>query len=261
MNQYNPVQLKQTLLYCNDQFSISWQNSFCQIHNDTHVFYFDTNLLNFEPNHFVSGEEEKKANSFFQKQDKLNFLYGRCLTRVLLGKYCNLPPGKISINPNFNKKPYTTIIDGLEPLPIKFNLSHSRNGLLITFSESQVGCDIEAIVDTKYEDLLPSIFTDVETEFVTGSVDPLKSFFKIWVCKEAVLKATGVGLIDNLTQLEVCKKVNMIQTSQLQSNKNFFLTNFEIDDRFIAAVCYEGNKRKNILFFDGPEVLKEMLTR
>jgi len=253
--------LKQTLLYYDEVLSIGWQNTFCPLNNDIHVFYFDTGLLDFDTSHFITDEERIKAGRFFQKQDKLNFLYGRSLVRILTGKYSNAPADKIIITAGTGKKPYAIIFESIERSEIKFNLSHSRNGLLIAFSKTQVGCDIEAVVQTKYYDLLADIFTHDEVALVSNSLNPLKDFFKIWTCKEAVLKTNGTGLIDDLKQLEVCKDVSRIQALELQSNEKFFLTGFAIDERFIAAVCYEGDKKSTIRFFDGAQVLKGLLIR
>lgn len=250
--------LKRTLLYCDEEHSIPWQNAFRYLRNDVHVYYFDTSLIKLDTSPFTTDEEKEKADRFLNENDKLNFLYGRYFTKMLLGKYHNSPSEGIMIEPGVNKKPYAKICNSNERLETEFNLSHSGKGLLIAFSQAPVGCDIEAIMNTNYKQMLPDIFTDEEAAFVNKSSSPLENFFKTWAAKEAVLKCNGSGLIDDLKQIEVCNSVNLVNAKQLQSSQNFFLTHFKVDNKFMAAVCQEGQEKKKISLFDGVEILKDL---
>lgn len=229
------------------------------MNDEVHVYFFDTNRLNFQVGKHITRAESEKATRFSRETDKKNFLYGRCLIRLLLGKLNNIPPGNIEIAGKPNKKPFAKISGSGNLVQTQFTLSHSENGLLIAFSQNQVGCDVEAIRNTKYDDVVNTSFTPNEAATVRNSNDSLKDFFKIWTRKEAVLKLNGTGLIDNLKQLEVCNAINSIEAPELQSSESLFLTSFQIGASFSAAICYQGNAQKSIYFFDGSQALKNLL--
>jgi 4'-phosphopantetheinyl transferase len=76
-----------------------------------------------------------------------------------------------------------------------FNVSHSGCWALIGFSDSRdIGVDIEFMRAAGCElDLARSFFSAAEYRSLEGLANGmlLSSFYKIWTCKEAVLKAHG----------------------------------------------------------------------
>lgn len=85
---------------------------------------------------------------------------------------------------------------------IHFNLSHCKNGVLCVIDDKNpVGCDIE-VVDRKVgEALMLRCCSEAELQQIKRATDPVAEFIKLWTIKEAVLKFTGRGLVDDLQGL------------------------------------------------------------
>ena len=90
-------------------------------------------------------------------------------------------------------KPYAPALDGLD-----FNLSHARNHVLIAFARKQpLGVDIERIDRRiEIEDLARRFFAAAEADALEALPEAARpaAFVRLWTCKEAVLKALGLGI-------------------------------------------------------------------
>src|SRR3954449_11781288 len=85
----------------------------------------------------------------------------------------------------------------LEPQsPLRFNLSHSGDVALIAVaSEREVGIDVERVErERDVQRLARRMFLAAEREAVAESHDPVLTYHRHWVAKEAFAKATGRGL-------------------------------------------------------------------
>lgn len=91
---------------------------------------------------------------------------------------------------------------------LEFNLSRSgAHWLLAIAAGRQVGVDIEdgAATDVSEESSL-LVMSDAEIAHIEGQPDAgsrRREFFRCWTRKEAVLKASGVGIIADLPSVEV----------------------------------------------------------
>jgi 4'-phosphopantetheinyl transferase len=78
---------------------------------------------------------------------------------------------------------------------------------LIGLSDSRpIGVDIELMRRAGGElELARSFFSDAEYRALEGQENSrlLQSFYKIWTCKEAILKALGVGISEHLEDFSV----------------------------------------------------------
>ncbi len=96
-------------------------------------------------------------------------------------------------------------VDGV-PAPLHFNMSHSGdNGMLAISPNHQVGIDIEEINQRfRFDSIIESTFSPDEQAAVsaTGKDIDTRVFFEIWTLKEAIIKATGVGLSVDLQRIE-----------------------------------------------------------
>jgi 4'-phosphopantetheinyl transferase len=90
-------------------------------------------------------------------------------------------------------KPYAPSLDGID-----FNLSHARNHVLLAFARRQpLGVDIERIDRRiEIEDLARRFFSAAEADALEALPVPVRAaaFVRLWTCKEAVLKALGLGI-------------------------------------------------------------------
>lgn len=156
----------------------------------------------------LSLKEKKKAVRFRKELDRQVYVAGRGMLRVLIGECLNLFPAEIEILDERFGKPY---LKGYRD-SFQFNLSNSGHYIAIAVhpGEQQIGIDLEAInKQFEYWEVAAHYFTSTECDHVFSHND----FYKIWTKKEALLKATGVGLVEGLNQLDFSKEVNFLASS------------------------------------------------
>ena len=150
----------------------------------------------------LSTAERDRANRFIHAQDRTLFALTRAVLRSLLSAATRVPANKILFAEGPYGKPRLAGTEG--PL---FNVSHSGSWALIGLSDSRpVGVDIELMRRAGGElALARSFFSDAEYRALEGQRNGmmLQSFYKIWTCKEAVLKALGAGISEHLEDFSV----------------------------------------------------------
>lgn len=96
---------------------------------------------------------------------------------------------------------------GLQGKVLQFNLSHSNDRAVYVFGwDRPVGIDIEHVRPMEdVDDFARQFFSDDESALIRSLSGHQKwdFFFKLWTCKEALLKANGSGLSFPLNQAEV----------------------------------------------------------
>lgn len=135
--------------------------------------------------------------------DRLRFLVGRALLRIVLGGRLGVRPESVRITTRcahcgcVNGKP--RLAD--EPGP-GFSVSHSGTRVVVAVAdtaadgEMQVGVDVEQISNQIDDRAFDHMLSSAERRRITEGphVDRLPGFFVTWTRKEAVLKAAGYGL-------------------------------------------------------------------
>jgi 4'-phosphopantetheinyl transferase len=162
----------------------------------------DEAALPSDPSDLLSADEIARANRFHFAKDRTSFILTHAALRKLLGKAVGLPPKQIAFDAGPYGKPYLATKPELH-----FNLSHSGSLALIGISASRpIGVDIEAMRENIDElALARSFFCENEYRFLTTleGETRMQAFYKIWTCKEAVLKAFGVGISMHLKDFTV----------------------------------------------------------
>jgi len=83
---------------------------------------------------------------------------------------------------------------------IHFNMSHCREAAVCVVSNNPVGVDIESI--RKYNDSLARYtMNSKELQFIGRSPRSDVAFIRLWTMKEAKLKLTGRGIIDDMKRV------------------------------------------------------------
>jgi len=153
----------------------------------------------------LSLEEHQRARKFYFEKDRIHYIVGRGLLRKLLGRYLGLDPSALEFEYGLHGKPLlaTRFSDKI----IEFNLSHSKDRAIYIFNWDQpIGVDIEYSQPLKdMDDFALQFFTSNECKLIHSLPKEQKpeSFYKIWTCKEAFLKANGSGLTVPINQVEV----------------------------------------------------------
>ncbi|MFW3609791.1 4'-phosphopantetheinyl transferase family protein [Staphylococcus caprae] len=93
----------------------------------------------------------------------------------------------------------------------KFNFSYSGRVYVIAFTEqSEIGVDIEKINYKINLNFIEYVMTKREVDFILTAENQINyyRFYLFWTLKEAYLKYLGMGLIDNLNELDIIKTLN-----------------------------------------------------
>ena len=94
---------------------------------------------------------------------------------------------------------------------IHFNFSHCREAVICAISEQPVGVDVESIREYK-ESLVNYTMNDREVQQILQAERPDVEFIRLWTMKEAVLKLTGQGIVDNMKEVLTNVKASELTT-------------------------------------------------
>jgi 4'-phosphopantetheinyl transferase len=159
---------------------------------------------------YISHEEKIRAQKFHYEADRETYVTCHALLRLILAKYINTTPLEIRFETGRNNKP------GIHNNLIYFNIAHTRNEFAIAVCNNfHVGIDIESIhQDIDIFSVAKSFFSSKEHDFIFKSDNAEKDrFFLLWTRKEALLKAIGTGLTDNIKELDLSGQENIMNKS------------------------------------------------
>lgn len=153
----------------------------------------------------LSRDEIERASRLRDESSRRQFITGRAALRQLLGVQLRVEPSALEFSRQSSGKP------GLDPRRwstlLRFNVSHSKSWVVIALAEARdVGVDIEAMEEMPDWRLLAErVFSAQEWHQMQAltAVQQLEAFYRGWTRKEAYLKATGEGLIDDLSRIQV----------------------------------------------------------
>jgi len=147
--------------------------------------------------HCLSPEEAIRAKRLTSEQQRRRFIVAHGALRMVLSRYSDCEPEALAFQNMPSGKPMLQGADE-RTSTIRFNLSHSHGRALIAVSKDrEVGVDLEKIrVDRDVAALAARFFAPQEEEAIAhaGLTARHWTFSRIWVAKEAVLKAQGSGL-------------------------------------------------------------------
>lgn len=151
----------------------------------------------------LSLDERRRAARFQFDHQRKRFIAGRGILREILSSYLDVKPIELKLDYSPLGKP--SIAGFSEKL--QFNLTYSNNLILIAITRvCAIGIDVEYIkLITDIENVARNFFSTEEAErlMALAEDDRVSAFYKIFVRKEAYLKAMGVGLSDTIRQIEV----------------------------------------------------------
>lgn len=215
----------------------------------------------------LDAREQERAARFRFEVDRERFIIAHGLLRTLLGERLGTRPDELIIERGPYGKPY---IAGSE---LRFNLSDTKDALLIAITHGQeIGADIETMARTvDHMAVSEHYFTAEEIALIksaselampfqasTRSVDPLvrqalgaadgntskRRFLEFWTRKEAVLKASGVGIMDDLRVLRVDGAVNTMTITHeafvQHAAAGYHLRTWHLGEDHILSVAQEG---------------------
>ena len=245
-------------VYCTDTPDLHWEQSsgelLCQ-REGVHVWYIDKSrfskeqILNFRK--FLSEEEKTKADRFHFEKDQTRYIISHGILNQLIANYLNIKLTDLSFEKNKKQKPFITGYPHLQ-----FNLTYSLDYILIAFrfcpqnqlehSNMQIGVDVEDVTRSiDIELIIKDYFTFEEQNEILSAPSPASVFFKLWTRKEALVKATGTGLTNQLKTYNLFPPVSKLlikeQFSSHFYSQKLFIHSFKIDESGFGSIAVMEN--------------------
>jgi len=162
----------------------------------------------------LSHDELAKAARFHFEVDRVRSIVCRAMLRRLAASHCGVEPDRIKFSLMKNGKP--TIVRPAEAAAIHVNVSHSGElGAVALSRASPVGVDVEFMrSDIEIAALARHYFREQERRwlFSLPTKDQPRGFHRLWVLKEAILKASGEGLSIPLDSIPVDIQGEVVKT-------------------------------------------------
>jgi 4'-phosphopantetheinyl transferase len=168
----------------------------------------------------LTEHEREQASRFRDPADRERFALSRGALRSILARCMGREPWSIELIRTPDGKPHLP-----PPCGLHFNVSHSHERVLIAVATDPVGVDVEYRRRPVDAAALHSRF------FAADRAGP-EHFFDLWVRREALLKATGIGLA-------------AMDAPEPQGWRVDWL---DIDPEYAAAVAWQGAAARRIVF-------------
>lgn len=178
-------------------------------------------------------QRKRKAQSFLRKKDAI-----RCICAGALIQYCLLKERNINeeLEMVYNQygKPRVKDLDDFF-----FNISHSEEWVVLASSISEVGIDVQKIINKKFDTISP-FFSDVEQEYVLKTSNRTERFRRqsvIWTLKECYLKYLGTGFAYGKSKIFINPRNMQVEFSDRNNGGNPKLQYYTFLRGYILAVC------------------------
>jgi 4'-phosphopantetheinyl transferase len=155
---------------------------------------------------FLSPEEVNRTKRFLAEGPRLRYLLSHAALRIVLSECVGIAPKELRFEHTSKGKPFLAS-SGSCFASTHFNLSHSGDVAVIAVSrDRELGVDVEELNPRRAEqEIADRFFAEAEKRLLralTGA-EMVRKFYQFWTRKEAVLKATGLGIAAGLEQLDV----------------------------------------------------------
>ena len=216
------------------------------------VFFIQHENVFTQYQYLLTPEENERASRFIHVPDKQLYIASRVYTPLLLTLYsgCN-----VKIETHERNKPFIKN-DGVRA-HLHFNISHTEGLLLVGISRADIGVDAEVVRPEIYTGVIDECMSSAEKDLIEKSPDAARAFYSLWTQKESLLKADGIGLTDNLSQLEVYKGENIVHTNIPLRLTSYHITTFTIKN-FVCSFCNTSGDFEKWKVFEGNPVISHL---
>ncbi|WP_316796905.1 4'-phosphopantetheinyl transferase family protein [Pedobacter agri] len=229
-------------MFVNHFLDLEWKlfnNQFKPDYNCDYIFkvtchkFYDT--IKYLYAQILSAEEIDRSKRFRQSADAKLYICSRYSLRKILSIFLGIHPQEIIFEFGWNKKPKVT--------GVEFNISHSGDLVLLAVSKTPIGVDLEQVSRPFSSDFISkNIFSTHELAVINHTILNSYLCYELWTRKEAILKATGEGLIDDLYEIDV------LANKITRFDKTFKLFSFSVNEMYVA--CFASSSINQIKFFD-----------
>jgi 4'-phosphopantetheinyl transferase len=183
----------------------------------------------------LSADEQARGDRLRMRADHERFVKSRGALRCILAGRTAQDARELVFIEGHGRKPV------LRDHPsVHFNLSHSGDFVLIAAGAEPLGVDIEAMRDLDARALAAMNFHPDEIAAMEAQTDPRAAFFQLWAHKEAFLKATGIGLTDQLTSISIPLGGGRVEAPASLSSDPWCATPLDTPAAYKASVVTRG---------------------
>jgi 4'-phosphopantetheinyl transferase len=207
------------------------------LHEDGAVHVWKTTTASLHPEDLavLDSAEREQAQRFRFQEDRDLYIHAHAALRRILSSYTAIPACDLF----FERGPYGK--PELRSHSLRFNLSHSAGNIVIAVALQEVGVDIEFMrADLDLLDIAQHFFSPRELALVAAAGAGItRTFYRIWTCKEAYMKATGMGFSLPSRSFDVCGD-GQLGVLNSQTHPGWSLSEFPCAEGFAAAVVTQG---------------------
>lgn len=191
--------------------------------------------------------EQQRAARFRQSADRHRFVLGRGLFRLVGGQLCGLPPERVTIKQTSEGKPFLA-----DAPQWSLNVAHSGEWVVLAIASQPVGVDVEWINPRFHlDDLIPITLTPAEQFSLLRSENAHAFFYELWTRKEALIKASGIGMTDDFGAIPVQEGTHTVDGRLFGANGSWMVQPFWVDQTYPAALAtVSTGKTPDCLFYE-----------
>jgi Phosphopantetheinyl transferase len=140
---------------------------------------------------------------------------------------------QLEIQKNPYGKPYCSNYDF-----IHYNLSHSNEWIVCAVSSSEVGIDVQVIVEFGLN-IAKRFFSKDEYKYLSNCSKECRNrmFTKLWTLKESYVKLIGTGLSFPIHSFIINDNNEMDLIDNKGKDDKYIFTTYELDSEHILSVC------------------------
>ena len=197
----------------------------------------------------LSLDEREKADRFRFEKDRRRFIVARGSLRYLLARELDQLPAQVTFCYGTYGKPAIDFsahssqqaLAGSD-CSFHFNLSHSGEIALCALGyERTVGVDIEQVRTlNRLDGMMKRTLVASERRQVELQAAPSRAFLQRWTCKEAYLKAIGLGLTQSMQTVEVQLDPPKLLRVPQTCIQGWRLHLMDLPEGYVGALAVEG---------------------
>lgn len=192
----------------------------------------------------LSCDERERAARYRFEAGRHSFVTGRAMLRELLASRLGGSAATVKFVYGPHGKPHVLDETGREKL--HFSVTNTADLVAIALSPNRIGIDAEKLTQRDYFDLYDLTLSPSEKNYlqVTPVYDRERSFLRMWTRKEALLKAAGTGLSDDLPKTEVIAGDTLWQMAadpeEGLSMQPFSVCDLDLGADFVSAIAVQS---------------------
>jgi 4'-phosphopantetheinyl transferase len=190
----------------------------------------------------LSSEERDRAARFLAAEARERFAAGRVLARNVLGAYLRIAPVAVEFAYTTTGKP---LLGGAHAgRGLHFSLSHAGDvAILGVGSAGPIGIDVEHMRPGRFAPtLIARVFTAAERQAIAASPDPEAACYRLWVRKEACIKASWEGIAAGLLSLDVLGTRCLDTRNPAPGREGWRIADVPMQGSYVAAIAVAGNE-------------------